>query len=69
MTLPELPELHLADWRPTKDTLHLYYAWQQDARTEPNLQLNNVAGFGDHRTAHRQISRRRAAARAAGPRR
>ena len=24
MTLPELPELHLADWRPTKDTLHLY---------------------------------------------
>ena len=19
-----LPELHLADWRPTKDTLHLY---------------------------------------------
>src|SRR5205085_8498269 len=39
----------------TKDTLHLYYAWQQDARTEPNLQLNNIAGFGDHRTAHRQI--------------
>ncbi|WP_245632212.1 TonB-dependent receptor [Edaphobacter aggregans] len=37
------------------NTLHLYYAWQQDARTEPNLQLNNVTGFGDHRTAHRQI--------------
>jgi hypothetical protein len=37
------------------DTLHLYYAWQQDARTEPNLQGNTVAGFGDHRTAHRQI--------------
>jgi hypothetical protein len=37
------------------DTLHLYYAWQQDARTEPNLQGNTIAGFGDHRTAHRQI--------------
>ncbi|WP_263385052.1 TonB-dependent receptor [Granulicella arctica] len=37
------------------DTLHLYYAWQQDARTEPNLQGNSVAGFGDHRGAHRQI--------------
>jgi Carboxypeptidase regulatory-like domain len=37
------------------NTLHLYYAWQQDARTEPNLQGNTVAGFGDHRTAHRQI--------------
>ena len=24
MTQPHLPELHLADWRPTKDTLHLY---------------------------------------------
>lgn len=39
----------------TKNTLHFYYAWQQDARTEPNLQGNTVAGFGDHRTAHRQI--------------
>ena len=38
-----------------KDTLHLYYAWQQDRRTEPNLQGNNVPGFGDHRGAHRQI--------------
>jgi hypothetical protein len=37
------------------DSLHLYYAWQQDARTEPNLQLNTIAGFGDHRGAHRQI--------------
>jgi Carboxypeptidase regulatory-like domain len=37
------------------NTLHMYYAWQQDARTEPNLQGNTVAGFGDHRTAHRQI--------------
>ncbi len=38
-----------------KDTLHLYYAWQQDKRTEPQLQGNNVPGFGDHRGAHRQI--------------
>lgn len=37
------------------DSAHLYYAWQQDARTEPSLQGNNVAGFGDHRNAHRQI--------------
>jgi Carboxypeptidase regulatory-like domain/TonB dependent receptor len=39
----------------TKDNVHAYYAWQQDARTEPNLQLNTIPGFGDHRTAHRQI--------------
>ncbi|MEO6804550.1 MAG: carboxypeptidase regulatory-like domain-containing protein [Edaphobacter sp.] len=39
----------------SKNTLHFYYTWQQDARTEPNLQGNSVAGFGDHRTAHRQI--------------
>jgi hypothetical protein len=39
----------------TADSLHMYYAWQQDARTEPNLQGNTIAGFGDHRTAHRQI--------------
>jgi hypothetical protein len=37
------------------DNLHAYYAWQQDARTEPNLQGNTVPGFGDHRTAHRQV--------------
>lgn len=37
------------------DQLHAYYAWQQDARTEPSLQGNTVPGFGDHRTAHRQI--------------
>lgn len=37
------------------NNLHFYYAWQQDARTEPNLQGNTIAGFGDHRTAHRQI--------------
>ncbi|HEY1580691.1 MAG TPA: TonB-dependent receptor [Terracidiphilus sp.] len=38
-----------------KDNLHAYYAWQQDARTEPNLQGNTIPGFGDHRGAHRQI--------------
>ncbi len=38
-----------------KDTLHAYYAYQQDKRTEPNLQGNNLPGFGDHRGAHRQI--------------
>jgi Carboxypeptidase regulatory-like domain/TonB dependent receptor len=37
------------------DSVHAYYAWQQDARTEPNLQGNTIPGFGDHRTAHRQI--------------
>ena len=37
------------------DSLHGYYAWQQDARTEPNLQGNTIPGFGDHRTAHRQV--------------
>ncbi len=37
------------------DTLHAYYAYQQDKRTEPNLQGNNLPGFGDHRGAHRQI--------------
>lgn len=39
-----------------KDSLHGYYAWQQDARTEPNLQGNTVPGFGDQRTAHRQVA-------------
>ena len=37
------------------DNLHFYYAWQQDRRTEPNLQGNTIPGFGDHRGAHREI--------------
>ena len=37
------------------DQLHLYYAFQQDNRTEPNLQGNTIPGFGDHRDSHRQI--------------
>ncbi len=39
----------------TADQLHLYYAFQQDNRTEPNLQGNTLPGFGDHRDSHRQI--------------
>ncbi len=38
-----------------KNTLHGFYAFQNDKRTEPNLQGDTVAGFGDHRTAHRQV--------------
>jgi hypothetical protein len=37
------------------DTLHGFYALQKDVRTEPTLQGNNVPGYGDHRTATRQI--------------
>ena len=39
----------------TKDTLHGFYAFQSDNRSEPNLQNNTVPGFGDHRNAHRQV--------------
>jgi hypothetical protein len=39
----------------TKDTLHGFYAFQSDNRTEPNLQNNTIPGFGDHRNAHRQV--------------
>jgi hypothetical protein len=38
-----------------KNTLHGFYAFQSDKRGEPNLQGNTVSGFGDHRTAHRQV--------------
>lgn len=38
-----------------KDQLHGYYAVQTDLRQEPNLQGNNVPGFGDTRQARRQI--------------
>ncbi len=37
------------------DTLHGFYAFQSDVRTEPALQGDSVPGFGDHRNAHRQI--------------
>lgn len=39
----------------SKDTLHGFYAFQSDVRTEPNLQGNTVPGFGDSRNAHRQV--------------
>ena len=38
-----------------KDQLHGFYAFQADKRTEPNLQGNTIPGFGDHRSAHRQV--------------
>ena len=38
-----------------KDQLHGFYAFQSDVRTEPALQGDTIAGFGDHRSAHRQV--------------
>jgi len=38
-----------------KDTLHGFYAFQKDVRTEPALQGDTLPGWGDHRAAHRQI--------------
>ena len=37
------------------DSLHGYYAFQQDKRGEPTLQLNTIPGFGDTRQSTRQI--------------
>jgi hypothetical protein len=37
------------------DRIHGYYALQRDFRGEPNLQLNTMPGFGDHRQSRRQI--------------
>ncbi|HTV08035.1 MAG TPA: carboxypeptidase-like regulatory domain-containing protein [Candidatus Aquilonibacter sp.] len=37
------------------DTLHAFYAFQKDVRTEPALQGDTLPGWGDHRAAHRQI--------------
>jgi hypothetical protein len=39
-----------------KNSLHGFYARQNDVRTEPTLQGNTVAGFGDHRKATRQVA-------------
>lgn len=39
----------------SRDTIHGYYAIQTDLRQEPNLQGNNIPGFGDQRQARRQI--------------
>ena len=38
-----------------KDTMHGFYALQEDTRTEPTLQGDTLPGFGDHRHAKRQI--------------
>ena len=38
-----------------KDSLHGFYAFQKDVRTEPALQGDTIPGWGDHRNAHRQI--------------
>jgi len=37
------------------DTIHGFYAFQKDVRTEPALQGDTLPGWGDHRNAHRQI--------------
>lgn len=38
-----------------QNQLHGFYAFQADKRTEPNLQGNTIPGFGDHRSANRQV--------------
>jgi hypothetical protein len=38
-----------------KDTVHGFYAYQADIRTEPTTQGNTLPGFGDHRPGYRQI--------------
>ena len=37
------------------DSVHGFYAFQSDVRTEPALQGDTIPGFGDHRNAHRQV--------------
>ena len=52
MPSPSLPELHLADWRPTKDTLHLYCQIVGKVRlatTSPRNQWWNVPLYVDVR--------------------
>ena len=39
----------------SSDSLHGFYAFQKDSRTEPALQGDTIPGWGDHRAAHRQI--------------
>jgi hypothetical protein len=40
----------------TRDTLHGFYAFQEDIRTEPTTQGNTLPGFGDHRPGYRQVA-------------
>ena len=37
------------------DSLHGFYAFQKDMRTEPALQGDTIPNWGDHRAAHRQV--------------
>ena len=39
----------------TNDSVHGFYAFQKDVRTEPALQGDTLPGWGDNRAAHRQI--------------
>jgi hypothetical protein len=39
----------------SSDSLHGFYAFQKDVRSEPALQGDTIPGWGDHRHAHRQI--------------
>src|SRR6202034_3215204 len=39
----------------SSDSLHGFYAFQKDVRTEPALQGDTIPGWGDHRDAHRQV--------------
>jgi Carboxypeptidase regulatory-like domain len=39
----------------TANSIHAFYAFQKDVRTEPALQGDTLPGWGDHRAAHRQI--------------
>jgi len=39
----------------SNNSLHGFYAFQKDVRTEPALQGDTLPGWGDHRAAHRQI--------------
>ena len=39
-----------------KNQFHGFYAHQSGVRTEPTLQGNTIAGFGDHRQATRQVA-------------
>lgn len=38
-----------------RDTIHGFYAFQEDIRTEPTTQGNTLPGFGDHRPGYRQV--------------
>ncbi len=47
--------LDILNYLSSKDTIHGFYAYQLDVRTEPTTQGNTLPGFGDHRPGHRQI--------------